>query len=116
MTFVNHQSSIDPHYLINEFGSLILKRSSDDLQHGDDDLAILFTADDLPILLKHGPAKAVATYRQNVCAEEDPVTIVLPLEVLRSDKGPAILEEINACLAISGRVALLEQRLQALQG
>lgn len=116
MNLGNHKSPVDPQYLIDQFGSLILRRSGGDHHHGNDDLAILFATDDMPMLLKHGPAPAISAHQLKLSSViPDLTTIVVPLDALRSDKGPAILEEINACLAISGRVGKLEERLTALQ-
>ena len=116
MNIGNHKSPVDPQYHIDKFGSLMLRRSGGDHHHGNEDLAILFTTDDMPMLLKHGPAAGIAAHREKLSSVmTDITTIVVPLDALRSEKGPAILEEINACLAISGRVGVLEQRLTALQ-
>ena len=119
MSLSYQKSPADPQYLIDQFGSLILLRSDGNRHHhGNEDLAILFTTDDMPMLIKHGPAQGISVHQQKLSAAMADIgltTIVVPLDALRSDKGPAILDEINACLAICGRVGKLEERLTALQ-
>ena len=74
---------------------------------------------DGPILMKHGPAVRVrehADKHRNALraispeAGLDPAAItVVEIEVSRI--SPAVLEEINACLGISGRVESFSERL-----
>lgn len=82
-----------------------------------DELAISYDGD---VLLKHGKAELVEA-RMNILREayrksgqmdlaEDVKTITLPVDKLTDE----MLQEINACLEISGRVAHLADRLAAM--
>jgi len=66
--------------------------------------------------LKHGPAGKVSAYADKVkVADPDVQCITIPWEVLKHPVvGPQVIEEINACLAISGRVGHLLDRLTAI--
>ncbi|ETX13332.1 hypothetical protein OCH239_10845 [Roseivivax halodurans JCM 10272] len=82
---------------------------------GDIDLAVAWTTDeDLGgCLHKHGRTELVEAKAAAIRAIDPSVQVaVIPWEAIRHpDAGPKILEEVNACLAISGRVSGLTERL-----
>lgn len=103
-----------PHYAFDRFGELCFHNSAPGRRHGSEPLAICFTPED-GVLFKHGPETSVRFHYDRLRAiEPEAQLIVFPMDVLRSDEGGAILAEINACLACSGRVAQIAERLMAL--
>ena len=104
----------EPHYAFDRFGELCFRNGPEPRRHGREALAIAYTTDD-GVLYKHGPETGVRFHYERLRAVDPSAQlIVLPLETLRGPKGEAILAEINACLAISGRIAGIERRLSDL--
>lgn len=101
----------EPRYAFDRFGELCFHNGPEPRRHGREALAIAYTTDD-GVLYKHGSETGVRFHYERLRAV-DPAAqlIVLPLETLRGPKGDAILAEVNACLACSGRVARIAERL-----
>jgi len=112
---LSHQ---DPKYRIDtEVGQLFFNSGDDERIVGDIDLAIAYSADsENPFLLKHGPADKVIAYADKVkVADPDVRCITIPWEVLiHPIVGPQVIAEVNSCLAISGRVGHLVERLMTI--
>jgi hypothetical protein len=82
---------------------------------GDIDLALAWTTDeDLGgCLHKHGKAELVAQAADRIRQIDPSVKMmVIPWEAIRHEQaGPRLLEEVNLCLQISGRVSRIEDRI-----
>ena len=109
----------DPHYRIDtDLGQLFFSGGPrDETIVGDIDLAIAYSPNDgAPFLLKHGPANKVSAYLAKVQAiDPEALSVTIPWEVLKHPiVGPKVVDEVNACLAISGRVGKLIDRLSEL--
>jgi len=101
----------DPHYAFDRFGELCFHNNAPGRRHGPEPLAICFTTED-GVLFKHGAEAGVRFHYDRLRAiEPSAQMIVFPMESLRGEHGEAILAEINACLACSGRVANIAERL-----
>lgn len=82
---------------------------------GDIDLAIVWTTDEDigGCLHKHGNVERVRAKADLIRIVDPSVKMaVIPWEAISHEEaGPRILEEVNLCLEISGRVAGLEDRI-----
>lgn len=109
-------ASREPRYEIDQFGSLVFVHGADRRVIAGESLAILFSADeDMPCLFKHGAVEGVVAYSERLRHVEPVAMISIPFAVLRDEiLGPQVLEEVNLCLAISGRVGKLQERLRAI--
>lgn len=109
---------IEPLYSIHPSTGLLIFKIKDEVRIiGETDLAVVYTTDpECPCLYKHGPAHLVSGYAEKLSRiDPDTRTLIIPWDALKNPKlGPAVLDEINACLAISGRVGRLTERLQAM--
>lgn len=104
----------EPHYAFDRFGDLCFHNGPEPRRHGREALALAYTTDD-GVLYKHGPEAGVRFHYERLRAVEPSAQlIVLPLDALRGEEGEAILAEVNACLACSGRVARIAERLLSL--
>ena len=85
---------------------------------GDIDLAIAFTTDEdgNACLHKHGMSESVMERAKLIRSiDETCKTIVIPWEAIsHPEVGPLIIDEVNLCLAVSGRVGKLEAFLRTL--
>ncbi|MBW3243251.1 hypothetical protein KUV57_11140 [Epibacterium sp. DP7N7-1] len=82
---------------------------------GDIDLALAWTTDENGdvCLHKHGKTAQV-TERMERVREIDPSVKIatIPWEAIKHpEAGPKILEEVNMCLSISGRISRFEERI-----
>ncbi|MEY8801978.1 hypothetical protein AB9K35_16840 [Leisingera sp. XS_AS12] len=82
---------------------------------GDIDLALAWTTDEWSggCLHKHGPAEMVELRALEIREIDPSIQVaIIPWEAIRHpEAGPKILEEVNACIAISGRVKDFDVRL-----
>lgn len=109
-----------PHLLDSEYrydratGQLYYEAAGSGSPLGGRDIALAWVSDeDGACLMKHGLAEMVAQRAELIRAIDPSLTMVtIPHEVFsHPEAGPDVLEEINKCLSISGRVAGLEERL-----
>lgn len=110
------RSAPDPRYVFDaEIGQLFFELGGARHTVGDIDLALAWTIDEdgNGCLHKHGKAEQVIERMAPVRAIDPSVQVaILPWEALsHPEAGPEILEEVNACLAISGRVSGFEARI-----
>lgn len=85
---------------------------------GDIDLALAWTTDEdgNACLHKHGQAAQV-TERMERLREIDPSLqiAIIPWEAIKDpEAGPKILDEVNLCLSISGRISRFVERIGAI--
>lgn len=109
---------IEPLYSFHPLSGLLIFKINGEVRIiGETDLAVVYSADpECPCLHKHGPAHLLSAYADKIRRIDPEVrTIIVPWSALKNPKlGPVVLDEINACLAISGRVGRLTERLQAM--
>ena len=112
-------SAMEPRYFIERTtGQLFFEIARSRQIVGDIDLAISWTTDEDigGCLHKHGKVEHVEKHAARLRAI-DPTTqvAIIPWEAIsHPEAGPKILEEVNACLAISGRVKNFDQRIAAI--
>lgn len=109
---------IEPVYSIDPSTGLLIFTTGNEVRViGETDLAVVYSPDpECPCLYKHGPAHLISAYATKL-AQIDPdiVTVIIPWEAIKKPRlGPIVLNEINNCLAISGRVGRLCERLDAM--
>lgn len=96
-------------------GQLFFNSGRDRRIIGDIDLAIAWTTDqDIGgCLHKHGNVDLVRPKADAIRVIDPTLKMaVIPWEAIRHDEaGPRILEEVNLCLEVSGRVAGIEDRI-----
>ena len=98
-------------------GQLFFDAAGKTMVIGDKDLALAYTVwDGDACLHKHGAVDLVTKAADKIRQIDDTVEVItVPWEAIKDpDIGPAVLEEINLCLEISGRVGKLPQRLAEL--
>ena len=105
-----------PHYNFDtQSGQLFFHVNQTRTIVGDIDLALAWTTDeDLGgCLQKHGNAQLVAETADKIRQFDPSVKMmVIPWEAIKHEEaGPRILEEVNLCLQISGRVSRIEDRI-----
>lgn len=109
----------DPAYRFDAAtGQLFFDHAGDTQVIGDIDLAMAWTTDEDigGCLHKHGRADLVRQKAEPIRAIDPSLQVaVIPWEAIRHpDAGPRLLEDINACLAISGRVRDFDTRIAAI--
>jgi hypothetical protein len=109
----------DPAYLFDKnTGQLFFTSGGARTIVGDIDLSLAWTTDEdgNGCLHKHGRkenVEAKATVIRSI--DETAKTVTIPWEAIsHPEAGPKIIEEVNNCLAITGRVSKIETFLQAL--
>jgi hypothetical protein len=111
----------DPEYYLDEAtGQLFFGVGGSRTIVGDIDLSVVWTTDEdgNGCLHKHGSKDLVAQKAAVIMAiDETTKAIVIPWEAIKHpEAGPLILEEINKCLSISGRVSKIEAFMTDLSG
>lgn len=109
----------DPAYRLDDAtGQLFFTSSSARTIVGDIDLALVWTTDEdnNACLHKHGRKEFIEQKAALIRTIDDSTkTVVIPWEAIRHPvAGPKIIDEVNKCLSISGRVGKIEAFLQAL--
>lgn len=107
----------DPAYRFDHAsGQLFFSRQDKEEIVGDIDLALVWTSDEdgNGCLHKHGNKQAIEAKAALIrTIDETTKTVTIPWEAIsHPDAGPKILEEVNNCLAITGRVSKIEAFLQ----
>ena len=113
-----------PNYRFDQHGTLTLCHDKGDVLTRHDpseSIAVFYDAND-GVLFKHGAAPLVRDYahktRSKLAAADRTGDLTAALTVLEFPvkilKIPGVLEEINACLDISGRIATLQEKLTIL--
>jgi hypothetical protein len=99
-------------------GQLFFNSGRDRRIVGDIDLAIAWTTDEDigGCLHKHGNVELVRPKADAIRMIDPSLKMaVIPWEAIRhEDAGPRILEEVNLCLEISGRVSGIEDRIASI--
>jgi hypothetical protein len=109
-------SALEPRYKIDPAtGQLFFEIGRSRTIVGDIDLAVAWTTDEdgNGCLHKHGKAAQVSAKMAPVRVIDPSLKIAtIPWEAIRHpEAGPKILEEVNKCLSISGRVSRFEERI-----
>jgi hypothetical protein len=109
--------STEPAYYYDPaIGQLYFDLGGDRAAIGDTDLALAWTVDEdgIGCLHKHGRAQAVIDRAEVIRLVDETLQVVtIPWDAIKHPEvGPRILEEINLCMSISGRVSKIEERLQ----
>ncbi|MCE6957898.1 hypothetical protein LAZ40_02345 [Cereibacter sphaeroides] len=108
----------EPAYRIcDRTGHLLFDRCDVTIDLGESALSIAWSADPhYPCLHKHGAPEGVEAFLTAASRiDPDMRSITIPLDVIvHPEAGPKVLEEVNACLAITGRVGKIEERLAAI--
>jgi hypothetical protein len=107
----------EPGYRFDEAtGQLFFSRQDKEEIVGDIDLALVWTSDEdgNGCLHKHGRKEFIEERAALIRTIDETTKIVtIPWEALRHpEAGPEIIEEVNNCLSISGRVSKIEAFLQ----
>jgi hypothetical protein len=103
----------DPKYRFDaDTGQLFFSSGRTEIIVGDIDLALAWTTDEdgNGCLHKHGSKQNVEERAALIrTIDETTKTVVIPWEAIsHPEVGPKIIEEINNCLAISGRISKIE--------
>jgi hypothetical protein len=110
-----YENRRDPAYRVDpEMGQLFFSVGGREQIVGDTDLMIAWSDDrESPCLHKHGRPALVSAFLEKVRAiDPDMTSIVIPWEVIRHpEAGPRVIEEVNSCLAVSGRIGGIAARL-----
>ncbi|MBO9428578.1 hypothetical protein [Sulfitobacter sp. R18_1] len=106
----------DPKYRFDaDTGQLFFASGRTEIIVGDIDLAIAWTTDQdgNGCLHKHGSKENVEARAALIRSIDETVkTVVIPWEAIsHPGAGPSIIEEVNHCLSISGRVSRIEEFL-----
>lgn len=107
----------EPGYRFDEAtGQLFFSRQDKEEIVGDIDLALVWTSDEdgNGCLHKHGRKEFIEERAALIRTIDETTKIVtIPWEALsHPEAGPEIIEEVNNCLSISGRVSKIEAFLQ----
>ena len=107
----------EPGYRFDEAtGQLFFSRQDKEEIVGDIDLALVWTSDEdgNGCLHKHGRKEFIEERAALIrTIDETTKTVTIPWEALsHPEAGPKIIEEVNNCLSISGRVSRIEAFLQ----
>jgi len=107
----------EPGYRFDEAtGQLFFSRQDKEEIVGDIDLALVWTSDEdgNGCLHKHGRKEFIEERAALIrTIDETTKTVTIPWEALsHPEAGPKIIEEVNNCLSISGRVSKIEAFLQ----
>ena len=111
--------NFDPEYRFETAtGQLFFRSGRTEIIVGDIDLAIAWTTDEdgNGCLHKHGIKENVEAKAAAIrVIDETAKTVIIPWEAIsHPEAGPKIIEEVNMCLAISGRISKIEGFLQDL--
>lgn len=101
--------------LDQEQGQLFFHSQGDRRICGDINLTLCWTSDEgMACLHKHGSEDLVEKYAERLRPVDESVQMMtIPwASLMHPEAGPAIIEEVNKCLEISGYVGGLEERVR----
>ncbi len=106
----------DPAYRFDTpTGQLFFSSGRTEIIVGDIDLALVWTTDEdgNGCMHNHGSKRNAEAKAAAIRMIDDSTkTVVIPWEAIsHPEAGPKIIEEVNKCLAISGRIARIEEFL-----